>query len=251
MVRFIFVVVLLLAPVLARAETRVDVELMLAVDVSYSMTPNELEIQRRGYAAALRDPEIARAVGAGYHGQVALSYVEWSGTNEQRVIVPWTLISTAEDLGRIADVLTAEFRPVLRRTSISGLLRFATGSFEANGFDGDRRVIDVSGDGPNNMGHPIVPVRDVLVRAGYTINGLPLMTREGDGPLLQLEDLDRYYENCVIGGPLAFSILCAAGKSFPPPSGTSWSWSSPAAARRSRCFSARNGPANRAKAMIA
>lgn len=201
----------------APAEPRpVDVELLLAVDVSYSMTPNELEIQRRGYAEALRDPEIARAVASGYYGAVAIAYVEWSGPWQQRVVAPWTLVATAADLDAFAARLTATFEPILRRTSISGALDFAPAFFDANGFAGDRRVIDVSGDGPNNIGRPVLEARDALVAAGYAINGLPLMTREGEGAYLYLEDLDLYYENCVIGGPLSFSIPVKSWEEFLP-----------------------------------
>lgn len=203
------------APAAEGEETRVDVELMLAVDVSYSMTPNELEIQRRGYAEALRDPEILRAIRSSYYQKVAMTYVEWSGDTAQRVIVPWTLVETAEDLDAFAGKLTAEFLPILRRTSISGLMDYAPKSFETNDFNGDRRVIDISGDGPNNMGRPVLPARQDVLAAGYVVNGLPLMTREGGGWQFHLEDLDLYYANCVIGGPLSFSIPVRSWEEFP------------------------------------
>ncbi|MEO1331217.1 MAG: DUF1194 domain-containing protein [Pseudomonadota bacterium] len=198
------------------ADAPVDVELMLAVDVSYSMSPSELEIQRRGYAAALRDPEILRAATSGYRKQIALSYVEWSGAGQQRTVLPWTLIASAEDLERFASKLTADAPQALRRTSISSLLDFAPSSFADNGFAGDRRVIDVSGDGPNNMGRSVTEARDELVAAGFAINGLPLMTNNGRGWLPDLEDLDLYYEHCVIGGPLSFSIPVRSWREFLP-----------------------------------
>jgi len=204
------------APPSAAQETEVDVELMLAVDVSYSMTPNELEIQRRGYAEALRDPKIIEAIRTGYRQKVAMTYVDWSGHLSQRVIVPWTLISTPEDLDRFAGRLTAEFQPILRRTSISGVLDWAPLSFETNAFNGERRVIDVSGDGPNNDGRPVVPARDALLAAGYAINGLPLMTRENiGGGRFHLDDLDLYYRHCVIGGMGAFVIPVRSWEEFP------------------------------------
>ncbi|MEM1419131.1 MAG: DUF1194 domain-containing protein [Pseudomonadota bacterium] len=213
---FAFALALTAAHTTAAAETPVDVELMLAVDVSYSMSLPELEIQRRGYATALRDPEIWSAIAGGYYKRIALTYVEWSGAAQQRVITPWTLIRSPADLDRFAASLTINPATALRRTSISGLLDYAPGSFERNAFVGDRRVIDVSGDGPNNMGRPVAPARDALVAAGYEINGLPLMTRDGRGMLPDLIDLNLYYEECVIGGPLSFAIPVHSWEEFLP-----------------------------------
>ncbi|MEM8577516.1 MAG: DUF1194 domain-containing protein [Pseudomonadota bacterium] len=192
---------------LAQAEglTEVDVELVLAVDVSRSMEPFELEIQRRGYAAALRSPEVHAAIARGPLGYVALTYIEWAGT--QRVIVPWTRVETPADANAFADQLTVAFQDGFRRTSISGALDFAVRSLETNAFLGLRQVIDVSGDGPNNLGPPVLAARARALAQGIVINGLPLMTRR-DGPtaLWGIDDLDVYYENCVIGGPGAFVI---------------------------------------------
>lgn len=196
-------------------ETQVDVELMLAVDVSYSISTHELEIQRRGYAEALRDPAIWRAIEAGYFQKVAIAFVEWSNVDAQRVVAPWTLIESPEDLERFANTLESEPLLLVRRTSISGVLDYAVASFETNGFSGDRRVIDVSGDGPNNMGRPVTRARDDLLARGFTINGLPLMTFEGEGSGLRLEDIDLYYVECVIGGPFSFSIPVRRWEEFP------------------------------------
>ena len=204
-----------LLPLGAAAQTPVDVELLLAVDASYSMSANEREIQRRGYAAALRDPEVARAIVNGVFRRAAIAYVEWSGSGDQRIVAPWTLVENAEDLDRLAAILTADYQPVMRRTSISGVLDFVPAFFEANAFEGRRRVVDVSGDGPNNMGRPVTEARDELIAQGFAINGLPLMTQEGFGSFFQLDDLDLYYANCVIGGPFAFSIPVRSWEEFP------------------------------------
>ena len=184
----------------------VDVELFLAVDVSRSMSPAELEIQRRGYAEALRSPDVAEAIAGGLIGEIALTYVEWAGAYAQREVVPWTRIRTAEDLDTFAGQLEAHFDPSLRRTSISGALMYATESLRDNEYKGLRRVIDVSGDGPNNEGRPVLMARQTALAAGVTINGLPLMTRDGLGQQWNLDDLDLYYYHCVIGGPGAFVI---------------------------------------------
>lgn len=206
----------LLPQTVAGADVSVDVELLLAVDVSFSMTPRELEIQRKGYAAALRDPAILEAILGGYHQRVAIAYVEWSGVGQQREVAPWTLVASADDLDGFAASLTVTYRPALRRTSISSVLDFAPNYFETNGFAGDRRVIDVSGDGPNNMGRPVLDARAELLEAGYAINGLPLMTHEGEGQAFHLDDLDLYYRHCVIGGPMSFSLPVRSWDEFIP-----------------------------------
>ncbi|RMH46259.1 MAG: DUF1194 domain-containing protein [Alphaproteobacteria bacterium] len=190
----------------AAADVEVDVELVLAVDVSRSMTMNEREIQRRGYAEALVSAPVLQAIRSGMLGRVAIAYVEWAGADSQRVVVDWTLIRDAADAAAFARRLSADPGMAMRRTSISGAIDFAARMFDGNGFSGLRRVIDISGDGPNNQGRPVTGARDDAVAAGLVINGLPLMTREGAGLQWQLDDLDGYYRDCVIGGPGAFVI---------------------------------------------
>lgn len=187
----------------------VDVELFLAVDVSRSMSPAELEIQRRGYAEALRSDPVIEAIGNGLIGAVAITYVEWAGPGSQREIVPWTIIDGREAAEALSDRLSLAFNPAMRRTSISGVLDYARNDIITNDIHGLRRVIDVSGDGPNNQGLPVAPARDRAIEAGIIINGLPLMTREGVdafGRDYHLDRLDLYYRACVIGGPGAFVI---------------------------------------------
>ena len=188
------------------APVEVDVELFLAVDVSRSMSPNELEIQRRGYAEALASDAVWAAIDSGLLGRVAITYVEWAGVYAQRTIIDWTLIDSREAVSAFSQELVNRFDPALRRTSISGALMFAAESFENNGFEGLRQVIDVSGDGPNNDGRPVLRARNAALEKGIIINGLPLMTKEGLGAVWNLEDLDEYYRHCVIGGPGSFVI---------------------------------------------
>lgn len=187
-------------------DVAVDVELVLAVDVSRSMTLRELEIQRRGYAVALRSDAVVEAILGTGLGRIALRYVEWAGAESQTVIVDWTLIDDRAAAAAFADRLTAAFVTSMRRTSISGAIDHATASFAGNGYAGLRRIIDISGDGPNNNGRPVTAARDAAVAQGITINGLPLMTREGMGTQWTLDDLDVYYRDCVAGGPAAFVI---------------------------------------------
>ncbi|WP_419910858.1 DUF1194 domain-containing protein [Hoeflea sp.] len=200
----------------ARADAiEVDVELVLAVDVSRSMTERELQIQRRGYAEALTSDSVAEAIKNGLIGKIALTYVEWGGTYWQRVVVDWQIIEDEADLAAFAEQITANFDGVLRRTSISSAITYAAERIEANDIEAMRRVIDISGDGPNNEGPPVTGARDDALDRGMIINGLPLMTREGMGVRFHLEDLDAYYFNCVIGGPGSFVIPVTEWDEFP------------------------------------
>jgi hypothetical protein len=207
MIRATIVLLLVCLGTTARAlPPEVDVELFLAVDVSRSMAPAELAIQRRGYASALRSPEVGRAIGDGLIGAIAVTYVEWSGTGSYRVVIPWTLIDSPEAAETLAKKIETHTLPSLWRTSITSAIDLAATSIAGNDFEGLRRVIDVSGDGPNNQGGLVTTARDRAVAQGITINGLPLMTREGLWRNMHLEDLDLYYQFCVIGGPGAFVI---------------------------------------------
>ncbi|TPJ16035.1 DUF1194 domain-containing protein [Mesorhizobium sp. B2-7-3] len=200
---------------MSRADEPVDVELVLAVDVSLSMSADELEIQRHGYAAALTHDNVLQAITDGAYGKIAVTYVEWAGTNWQRVIVPWTAIATRADAERVVAQLSAQPPNSARRTSISGALEFGSDLFAESGYQGTKRVIDISGDGPNNQGAPVNLARDGVVRQGIVINGLPLMTRGGFSGVYDVNDLDRYYSDCVIGGPGAFMIPVNDWRQFP------------------------------------
>jgi hypothetical protein len=188
----------------AAEPVEVDLEIALMVDVSRSMSERELEIQRRGYAEALRTDIVFQAIRSGLLQRIAVAYVEWAGS--QQVIVDWRLIETRDDLEDFAQILTTKFDPSLRRTSISGALRYGAELIETNDFQGLRKVIDVSGDGPNNAGGLVTNARDETVAKGIVINGLPLMTTDGRGSYWHLDGLDIYYQTCVIGGPGAFVL---------------------------------------------
>lgn len=199
----------------ARAAEAVDVELVLAVDVSLSMSPAELDIQRDGYAAALTDQRVIDAIAQGANGRIAITYFEWAGTTTHHVVVPWTVIETREDAERIAARLSSSPPSSARRTSISSALEFGADLFAESQFRGTKRVIDISGDGPNNQGAPVHFIRDAVVNQGIVINGLPLMTNGGMVSAYDVEDLDRYYADCVIGGPGAFMIPVNEWSQFP------------------------------------
>ena len=196
----------LLSSVVFAQEQDVDLELVLAVDVSRSMDFTEQQLQKDGYIAALQHPEVLAAIRAGVIGKIAVTYVEWAGAGSQQVIAPWTLIEDTESAALFAGQISAAQTSYIRRTSISGALSFASALFDRNGFNGMRQVIDVSGDGPNNSGSPVLPVRQTVVDRGITINGLPIMIREDRFSGYSIPELDIYYEDCVIGGPGAFLV---------------------------------------------
>jgi hypothetical protein len=190
----------------APAAADVDAELVLAVDVSYSMDPDEQALQREGYVAALTSAEFLGALRHGIHGAIAVTYFEWAGAGDQKIVVPWRLVEGPASAAAFADeIARAPYRRAYR-TSISGALGFAAPLFGTGGHRGVRRVIDVSGDGANNQGKLIVPTREEVLAQGITINGLPIMLKRPNPATLDIEDLDVYYEDCVIGGPGAFVI---------------------------------------------
>ena len=184
----------------------VDVELVIAVDVSYSMDPEEQALQREGYIQALTSREFLNALRQGANGKIAVIYFEWAGAYDQKIVMPWRLIDGPEAADAVAaEIARAPYRRA-SRTSISGALGFAKPLFDNSGYRGLRRVIDVSGDGANNAGPPVVAVRDDVLAAGITINGLPIMLNRANVGSLDIEQLDIYYEDCVIGGAGAFVI---------------------------------------------
>lgn len=177
----------------------VDVAIILAADVSQSMRPDELEVQRAGYAAALRDPAIVAAIGNGRARRIALAMFEWASYGETYPVLGWTVIGSAEDALRAADTISNAGLNSGHSTSITGALTHARALFAALPLPSGRLVVDVSGDGINNDGGSIVLARDLLVGDGVTINGLPIVTDGEDSPV-------SYYDECVIGGPGAFVI---------------------------------------------
>jgi len=188
----------------------VDLQLILAVDVSPSMSRDEQRVQRDGYVSAFRHPDIATAVRSGETGRIAVLYLEWAGPSQQTVVVPWTVLDGSDDTRALADRLAALPLTEGRGTSISSALSAAKELFATGGFSSPRRVIDVSGDGPNNIGPPIDAIRESLLAEDVTINGLPIaLHRNGSADKFARYDgtgLRSYFEDCVIGGPDAFTI---------------------------------------------
>lgn len=204
----------------ADGHPQVDLELILAVDASPSISRAEQKVQRDGYVSAFRHVDLARAIESGETGRIAVLYLEWAGPSQQTVVIPWTILDTLKDTQALADQLAEQFPSADKltewssteapNTSISGALWAANGLFAQSGIQSPRRVIDVSGDGPNNVGPPLDPIRDSLFAQGVTINGLPI-TLPTDGAvdkslMYGAHSLQAYFEHCVIGGPDAFAI---------------------------------------------
>ena len=196
------------------ATPSVDVELILAVDVSYSMDMDELAIQREGYAQAIVSKEFLQALKTGPNGKISVTYFEWAASSDQKIIIPWRVIDGPETADAVANEIMKT--PIRRasRTSISGAINFAMPLFDENPHRGLRRVIDISGDGPNNNGAPVVVARDAAIEKGIVINGLPIMVKEPSYSTMDIDNLDYYYEDCVIGGPGAFVMLAEDFNAF-------------------------------------
>ncbi|MDB5636293.1 MAG: hypothetical protein JWP51_1201 [Bradyrhizobium sp.] len=196
------------------ATPSVDVELILAVDVSYSMDMDELAIQREGYAQAIVSKEFLQALKTLPNGKIAITYFEWAASSDQKVIIPWRLIDGPETADAVASEIMKT--PIRRasRTSISGAINFAMPLFDEDPYHGLRRVIDISGDGPNNNGAPVAGARDAALAKGIVINGLPIMVKEPSYSTMDIDNLDYYYEDCVIGGPGAFVVTIKDREKF-------------------------------------
>jgi len=196
------------------ADQQVDLQLVLAVDVSRSIDEVEAELQRRGYIDALNNEKVMDAVLSGEHRRIALIYVEWAGTHYQQAVIDWSLIDSVQAVRRFTEKLAEAPRVSQSWTAVGQALAYSGQRFEYSGFASKRRVIDISGDGRTNDGPPAELVRDRLVAQGIVINGLPVMmnrTNFGRPPDIQL---DRYYEENVIGGPGSFMVVASTFEDF-------------------------------------
>ncbi|MBM3524786.1 MAG: DUF1194 domain-containing protein [Alphaproteobacteria bacterium] len=195
----------------------VDLELVLALDVSRSMDDEELELQRQGYAGAFTHQAIIQAIKSGAHGRIAVTMIEWAGATYQKVLIPWTLIDGEDSSENFAAAIIATPKFSFNWTSISGAIDFSRSLFGTDVYRGTRRVIDVSGDGVNNHGRPAFMARDDAVASGITINGLAIIN-DRPGPTgwrpFHQPPLDQHFREQVIGGPGAFLIVAEDFDSF-------------------------------------
>ena len=187
-----------------------DLLLVLAADVSRSIDDGEFNLQRKGYAAAITDPRVLRAIAGGRNHAIAVTFIEWSGAADQNVVVEWSVVRDEEGAGAVAATMLSAPRSFLGRTSISAVIDFAMERFAAAPAESDKRIIDISGDGTNNAGRAVTEARDQAVAAGVTINGLAIInTQANPGYAFHTQPpggLPKYFEENVIGGPGAFVL---------------------------------------------
>lgn len=202
-------------PAAAQEKPPVDLELLLAVDISGSIDAEEAKLQREGYAKAIADPLVVKALRGGIHGRIAVAYFEWADSYTDNTVMEWRLIHDQASANAVARHLLETPIRSARRTSITGAITNALPRFAASPYKGIRRVLDISGDGPNNDGGLITIARDRALAEGIVINGLPIMNGRTNGwGFPMLEDLDRYYEGCVIGGNGSFVVVAESFDTF-------------------------------------
>ena len=195
------------------AQQQVDVKLVLAVDVSPSIDNQEYEVERDGTAAAFADPDVIRAIQNGSLGRIAVSMIHFSSQQFNRVVVDWTIVSDRASALAIAQSIRRIPRTPGRRTSISSALQLGSLLLEASEKDitATRRVIDVTGDGPNNAGDSMTLAHDKTIAQGIVVNGLPVMDDHANG---YFEGLDKYYAGCVTGGRGAFVVVVKSYRDY-------------------------------------
>ena len=209
---------LTLAPPAARAAEPVDLLLVLAADVSRSVTEAKFRLQREGAAAAISDPDVLKAITSGPNRRIAVCFVEWATVGMQNVVVDWTLIEDDASAHSFGDGLVEAPRSFAGSTSISSAIDFSVSQLERAPFKSNRRVIDVSGDGNNNSGRPVTEARDDAIGKGITINGLVILTPPGQSFRPEHTDppggLEKYFQDNVIGGFGSFTVVAEGHEAF-------------------------------------
>lgn len=202
----------------ALAEDQVDLQLVLAADISRSLDSTKFKLQREGYAAALTNPKVLAAISSVPTGRIAICFVEWSGANAQAVIVDWVSVGNAPEAEALAERIVAAPRLFMERTAIGSAIEYSMTQFARSPFQASRRVIDVSGDGTSNAGVEVTVARDKAVSEGITVNGLAILS---EVPLASNPThthppggLLKYYEDNVIGGPGAFALAAENFEAF-------------------------------------
>ncbi|WP_395712930.1 DUF1194 domain-containing protein [Reyranella sp.] len=216
LLRLIALMLLLAGPAVAQDKKEVDLALVLAIDISGSIDPDEAKLQREGYVQAFRDPAIVKAILSGSHGRIAVAYFEWSDAWVQRLLIDWMLLDSESAIASFATRLANAPISIARRTSISGAIRYAIPLFGRSPFDAERKVLDISGDGSNNDGGLVTDIRYEALKERIVINGLPIMNdRPNPFGFPSETDLDRYYLHCVTGGPRSFVEVAHNFEDFP------------------------------------
>lgn len=198
----------------AAAAEPVDLELVLAADASGSIDDGEIRLQREGYAAAITSGEILQAIGVGYLGKIAVTYIEWGDQSSQEIVVPWTIVDGPDSAAAFATQLRAKPRLAFGRNAIGSVIAVAQDEIERNAFEGERKVIDISADSANSWnGVPLALARQRAIDAGITINGLAILCRQCSGRPVAY-DLEEQFERRIIGGPASFVVTADGNTSF-------------------------------------
>lgn len=201
-----------IAPV--RAEIEVDLELVLLADATGSIDEDEIRFQRQGYAEAIADPAVLRAIGNGLLGKIAVTYIEWADASSQQIVADWTVIDGPDSARTFADAILAPPRLAYGRNAIGAALLFGKSQIDGNAYSGLRKVIDLSADSANNWNGPsIFEARQQIVDAGMTINGLAVLCRSCSGQPISY-DLEQAFKDTIIGGPGAFVVTAENAQEF-------------------------------------
>ncbi|MGQ0585164.1 MAG: DUF1194 domain-containing protein [Reyranella sp.] len=212
----LFALLFLALPASAQDRKEVDMVLVLAIDISGSVDPDEARLQRQGYVEAFRDPTIMKAILGGNHGRIAVAYYEWADAYVQKLLIDWTLLDSEAAIRDFTARLARAPISIARRTSISGAIRYAIPLFGRAPYDTERKVLDISGDGSNNDGGLVTDLRHDALKERIVINGLPIMNdRPNPYGFPSETDLDKYYLHCVIGGPRSFVEVAVNFEDFP------------------------------------
>ena len=212
----LFALLFIALPATAQDRKEVDLALVLAIDISGSIDPDEARLQRQGYVEAFGDPVIVQAILGGNHGRIAVAYFEWSDSWVQKLLIDWTLLDSREAITEFAARLSRAPISIARRTSISGAIRYAIPLFGRMPYEAERKVLDISGDGSNNDGGLVTDLRHDALKERIVINGLPIMNdRPNPYGFPSETDLDRYYLHCVVGGPRSFVEVAVNFEDFP------------------------------------
>ncbi|HMI95732.1 MAG TPA: DUF1194 domain-containing protein [Micropepsaceae bacterium] len=197
----------------APAATQVDLKLVIATDVSRSINSEEARIQREGTAEAFLNPDVVKAIQSGALGRIAIAMIDWSSPQFDRVVLDWTIVKDKASAAALSEKIRNIPRAPGRRTSISSALELGSLLLEASDNDivATRKVIDVSGDGPNNDGNSLQETHDKTIASGVVVNGLPIMDENANG---YFPNLDKYYAGCVVGGKGAFVVVVRSFKDF-------------------------------------
>jgi len=210
--------VLTLSSPAVRAADPVDLLLVLAADVSRSVTEPKFKLQREGAAAAITHPEVVRAITSGPNRRIAVCFVEWATAGQQNVVIDWTVIDDGEAARSFGDKLVELPRSFAGSTSISHAIDFSVIQLERAPFKAERRVIDISGDGNNNSGRSVTDARDDALAKGITINALVILTPIAESFRPEHTNppggLEKYFQDNVIGGFGAFTVVAESHESF-------------------------------------